>query len=124
MLSFPRGFERTPDLLMKWCVKYCLELDYLYNNETLNHLNYSRWCLEKLRLYNPSKCETYDKCFIQRVGPECKESLNQFSSRYPEKVKVNCSFHLTTGELCNPDAIEDGWIKCCKEPSLENCNCK
>lgn len=105
------------------CIGWCKEIDESYNLTTIDNIRKSDWCTKKILLYRLT-CPTGDKCYSQREGENCNKLKDQFSHEYPEKVKVNCSFHLTTGELCNPDAIEDGWIKCCENPSLENCNCK
>jgi len=103
--------------------RYCPALDFLFSSEFLQNIKFTDWCTRYVTLYDPSKCNTSDKCYVQEIGESC-DGKDKFSPEFPEKVKVNCSFHLTTGELCNPDAIKDGWIKCCKEPSLENCNCE
>jgi len=108
----------------KKCPSFCKALNFTYSRSSLFNLKDSDWCKSSIQVYMPEDCETRDKCFVQRVGTNCSESESKFSHEFPEKLKVNCSFHLTTGELCNPDAIEDGWIKCCENPSLENCNCK
>ncbi|RLG18331.1 hypothetical protein DRN63_01640 [Nanoarchaeota archaeon] len=113
----PEEFEGA----CKWA---CPLLDKQFSRSSISNLSQSKWCTLRNRFYDPLECNTYERCYAQRIGASCDNSINQFSNKYPELVKVNCSFYLTTGEFCNPDAIKDGWIKCCEEPSLENCNCK
>ncbi len=106
------------------CSNFCKELDWKYSFSTLQLLKNENWCLSSLDVYDKNACATSDFCYVQSIGEKCNLTEKQFSYKYPEVIKLNCSFHLVTGELCNPDAIEDGWIKCCENPSLENCNCK
>jgi len=107
------------------CKIYCQHLDKTFNSSTIHLLSNSKWCKEFFQSYAYFECGTPDKCYSQKESEHC-DGNNSFSPKqgFPEKVRVSCSFYLTTGEFCNPDAIEDGWIKCCENPSLENCNCK
>jgi len=107
------------------CKTYCQHLDKTFNSSTIHLLSNTKWCKEYFDSYPDTPCKTPDKCYSQKVSEHC-DGNNSFSPSdgFPEKVRVSCSFYLTTGELCNPDAIEDGWIKCCENTSLENCNCK
>jgi len=115
------GFEE----FKKFCMIYCKNLDETFNFSTIHLLSSTKWCEEYFNPYPDTPCKTPDKCYSQKESEHC-DGNNSFSPKegFPEKVRVSCSFYLTTGEFCNPDAIEDGWIKCCENPSLENCNCK
>ena len=94
----------------KFCMVYCKYLNKTFNSSTVHLLSNTKWCKESFYSYPQILCKTPEKkCYAQKISEHC-DGNNSFSPRegFPEKVKVNCNFYLTTGELCNPDAIEDG----------------
>ena len=123
-IKTPKIYRPSTEGEMFFVCKFaCMELSGVYSNVTISKLKFTDWCTFGIRFYD-GECPTVEKCYKQRTSAKCNDSLDQFSEKFPERVALNCTFRLKTGELCNPDAIEDGWIKCCKESSLENCNCR
>jgi len=104
--------------------RHCPSLDYRFDSASLPQIKYTMWCAFGLRLYPPEVCPTEDKCYKQPISESCNSSAQSFSPFYPEKLRIECSFKLRSGETCEPDKIENGWVKCCENPSLENCNCR
>lgn len=95
-----------------------------FDSNSLQEIKNTTWCEFGIQLYAPRTCPTLDKCYRQPVSNSCNSSTLSFSLSYPEKLKFECSFKLISGEICEPDKIENGWIKCCEDPSLDNCNCR
>lgn len=105
------------------CNEWCKALTNKYDRGTIGQIVYSEWCSKFLTPYSGTPCITKDRCYPQLdKDPGCDESTQAFSSKsgYPEKVKVDCTFTLTTGEVCNP-ASPDKWIACCTKGDLANC---
>jgi len=122
----PPVFRIEIEKYRQLCKRYCSDLNNTFSSWEIRSISFTEWCKHKpFYPYSLSDCPTPDMCYVQKDAEHC-DGKNSFSSLsgFPEKVRMNCSFRLQTGEFCNPDEIEDGWIKCCENPSLENCNCK
>ena len=101
------------------CNEWCKDLNNRFNRGNIGQIVYTEWCNKFITPYSGGDCPTKDRCYPQPDGDACDESLQQFSSGsgFPEKVKVSCSFTLTTGETCTPES----WVNCCKNGDLESC---
>ena len=106
--------------------RYCAMLDQAYSATTLVDIKNSEWCTHEFRFYDPAACNATDRCWTQGstaatcqtdATPNAKADV--FSTNYPEKLTLSCSFTLTSGERCNPT----DWDLCCGNPSLANCGC-